>query len=86
MCHSAGSGAALSYLMAVRLTASESFSLYSAFFNSVSLKGLTGVTVKPRRNSCSGRDFYGSFESVTLDLPERCKQHFPKVQTEKSPD
>ena len=35
-CHPSGRGVALSFFIAVRLSASESFSLDSAFFNSLS--------------------------------------------------
>jgi hypothetical protein len=51
--------------MAVRLSDSESFSLDSAFFNSLSFTELAGVTVKLRSNSPSGRDFHRSFDSAT---------------------
>ena len=64
-CHPSGSGVDLSFLMAVRLSDSESFSLDSAFFNSLSLTELAGVTVKLLNSSPSGRDFQRSFDSAT---------------------
>jgi hypothetical protein len=56
-CYPPGKGAALSFLIATRLWALESFSLVSAFFNSLSFTQLAGVTVKLRSSSPSGRDF-----------------------------
>ena len=64
-CHPSGRGADLSFLIALRLSTLESFILDSAFFNSLSLTELAGVTVKLLSNSPSGRDFHRSFDSAT---------------------